>query len=47
MVTTSFLLAPVSNTVLDALVMVGADAEDMEPEPVESDGDDEDYAAAV
>ena len=29
-----YLLAPVSDAVLDALAPVGADAEDMEPEPV-------------
>ena len=45
--TTSYLLAPVSPSVLDALATVGADTEDMEPESVESDGDDEDYAVAV
>ncbi len=43
----AYLLAPVSGAVLDALAAVGADTEDMEPEPVESDGDDEDYAIAV
>ena len=43
----AYLLAPVSDAVLDALATVGGDTEDMEPEPVESDGDDEDYAAAV
>ena len=43
----AYLLAPVSDVVLDALATVGADTEDMELEPVESDGDDEDYAAAV
>ncbi len=42
-----WMLAPVSNAVLDALATVGADTEDMEPEPVESDGDDEDYTIAV
>ncbi len=42
-----YLLAPVSNAVLDALATVGADTEDMEPETTESDGDDEDYAVAV
>ncbi len=41
------LLAPVSDAVLDALAMVGADTEDMEPETTESDGDDEDYTVAV
>ncbi len=42
-----YLLAPVSNAVLDALATVGARAEDMEPETTESDGDDEDHTAAV
>ena len=42
-----YLMAPVSDAVLDALAAVGADTEDMEPETTESDGDDEDYAAAV
>ncbi len=32
---------------LDALATVGADTEDAEPEPVEDDGDDEDYTVAV
>ncbi len=41
------LLAPVSDAVLDALATVGADVADMEPETIESDGDDEDYAVAV
>ncbi len=43
----AFLLAPVSDAVLDALAGVGAATEDDEPEPTESDGDDEDYAVAV
>ncbi len=43
----AYLLAPVSDDVLDALATVGADTEDAELEPTESDGDDEDYAAAV
>ncbi len=43
----SYLLAPVSDVVLDALAAVGADTEDMEPETTEDDGDDEDYAVAV
>ncbi len=43
----AYLLAPASDAVLDALAAVGADTEDMEPETTESDGDDEDYAAAV
>ena len=42
-----YLLAPVSDDVLDALATVGAGTEDMEPETTESDGDDEDYAVAV
>ncbi len=42
-----WMLAPVSDAMLDALATVGADAEDMEAEPVESDGDDGDCAAAV
>ena len=32
-----YLLAPVSDAVLDALATVGADAEDMEPETVEDE----------
>ena len=43
----AYLLAPVSEAVLDALAAVGADTEDAEPEATESDGDDEDYAVAV
>ncbi len=43
----AYLLAPVSLAVLDALATVGADMADMEPEVVESDGDDEDCTAAV
>ena len=43
----AYLLAPVTDPVLDALATVGAATEDMEPETTESDGDDEDYAAAV
>ena len=42
-----WMLAPVSDAVLDALAAVGAGTEDMEPEPVESDGDCEDYTVAV
>ena len=45
--TISYLLAPVSDAVLDALATVGAGTEDMEIETTESDGDDEDYAVAV
>ena len=43
----AYLLAPVTDPVLDALATVGAATEDMEPETTESDGDDEDYAVAV
>ena len=43
----AYLLAPVSDVVLDALAAAGADTEDMEPETTESDGDDEDYTVAV
>ena len=43
----AFLLAPVSDAVLDGLAAYGADTENDEPEPVESDGDDEDHIAAV
>ncbi len=43
----AYLLAPVPDAVLDALAAVGANNADLEPEPVESDGDDEDYAVAV
>ena len=43
----AYLLAPVSDAVLDALATVGANTEDAEPETTESDGDDEDYAVAV
>ena len=39
--------APVTDAMLDALATVGADTEDMEPEPVESDGDDQDHIPAV
>ncbi len=42
-----WMLAPVSDAMLDALATVGADTEDMEPETPESDGDDEDHIAAV
>ena len=42
-----YLLAPVSDAVIDALAGVGAGVEDMEPETTESDGDDEDHIAAV
>ncbi len=43
----AYLLAPVSDAVLDALATVGADTEDMELETTESDGDDEDHIAAA
>ena len=43
----AYLLAPVSDVVLDALAAVGAGTADMEPEITESDGDDEDHIAAV
>ena len=43
----AYLLAPVSDAVLDALAAVGADTEDMEPETTESDGDDVDDVAHV
>ena len=43
----AYLLTPVSADVLDALATVGTDTEDLEPEPVESDGDDEDCTIAV
>ncbi len=33
----AYLLAPVSDAVLDALAAVGADTVDMEPEPVEDE----------
>ena len=42
-----WMLAPVTDAMIDALAVVGADTENDEPEPVESDGDDEDYAVAV
>ena len=44
----AYLLAPVSDAVLDALATVGADTEDAEiDDPTESDGDDQDYTVAV
>ena len=43
----AYLLAPVTDSVIDALAGIGADTEDLEPETVESDGDDEDHIAAV
>ena len=42
-----WMLAPVSDAMIDALAVVGADTEDMEPETTEDDGDDEDHIAAV
>ena len=42
-----WMLAPVTDAVLDALAVVGADTEDMEPETTESDGDDEDCIVAA
>ena len=42
-----YLLAPVSDAVIDALAAVGADTEGMEPGTTESDGDDEDHTAAA
>ena len=42
-----WMLAPVTSPMIDALAGVGADNADMEPEPAESDGDDEDYTVAV
>ena len=42
-----YLLAPVSDAVLDGLATYGADTENDEPETTESDGDDEDYTVAV
>ncbi len=43
----AYLLAPVSDDVLDTLAAVRASTEDMELETTESDGDDEDLIAAV
>ena len=44
----AYLLAPVSDEVLDALAGIGAETEDAEiDDPTESDGDDEDHIAAV
>ena len=42
-----WMLAPMTDAMLDALAVVGADTEDMEPETTEDDGDDEDHIAAV
>ncbi len=43
----AYLLAPVTDDVLDTLATVGADTEDMELETTESDGDDQDHVRAV
>ena len=44
----AYLLAPVSDAMLDALAGVGVSTEDMEiDDPTESDGDDEDHIAVV
>ena len=43
----AYLVAPVSDAVLDALAAVGVGTEDMEPETTESDGDDQDHIAAA
>jgi len=43
----AWMLAPVTDVMIDALATVGADAEDLEPETTESDGDDEDHTAVV
>ena len=42
-----WMLAPVSDAVLDALATVDADTADMEPETTESDGDDQDHVRAA
>ncbi len=42
-----WMLAPVTDAMVDALAGVGADTEDMEPETTESDGDDQDYTVAI
>ena len=43
----AYLLAPVTDAVLDALATVGAGTEDIEPETIEDDGDDQDHVRAV
>ena len=43
----AWMLAPVTDAMIDALAGVGADTADMEPETTESDGDDEDCTVAV
>ena len=42
-----WMLAPVTDAMVDALAGVGANTENDEPETTESDGDDEDYIIAV
>ncbi len=42
-----WMLAPVTDAMIDALATVGAGTEDLEPETTESDGDDQDYTIAV
>ena len=42
-----WMLAPVTDAMIDALAVVGTDTEDAEPETTESDGDDQDYTVAV
>ncbi len=43
----AYLLAPVSDAVLDGLAAYGADTENDESETTESDGDDQDHVRAV
>ena len=43
----AYLLAPVTDAMLDALATVGADNADLEPETTENDGDDVDDVAHV
>ncbi len=42
-----WMLAPVTDAMIDVFAGVGADSADLEPETTESDGDDEDHIAAV
>ena len=42
-----WMLAPVTDAMIDALATVGTDTENDEPEPTEDDGDGEDYTVAV
>ena len=42
-----WMLAPVTDAMLDALAGIDAHNADLEPEPVESDGDEEDHIAVV